>query len=323
MLAKVSMTHSHVVQVGCGVVGKAYVDAFINKGNQVTIIEANHTLISDYRNKGYKIHHINDDLSTVTNVDFVMISVFTPLVGDSITMQYIFSTIPNVTTILRNSPNATILIRSTVKPLITREYKSKLETNLGHQVNVVFQPEFLRAKTAFDDAMNPWCVVFGVADDLPGESLKKLIDFYSIFIAEDQVRIMGYEEAELLKLWHNTFNACKISYFNSCLMMAQAIEKQAGVKINTDYVTSIMTKTCEGLMNPKYGTKTGHAYYGTCLPKDSAEMKWLENNYNLPTQFMKSIVDVNDVIKAGDKEETLDGDCHIPFTTLQQISNIM
>lgn len=316
------MTSKHVVQIGCGVVGKAYVDAFLKKGNDVSIIEANKTLIENYRSQGYNIYHISDDLSSVKNVDFVMISVFTPLVGDSITMQYIYSTLPNVTTILRNSPDAVVLIRSTVKPLVTRDYRSKLEATLGHPVKVVFQPEFLRAKTAFDDAMNPWCVVFGV-DNLDPQYLKKLIDFYGMFIGEDQVRVMSYEEAELLKLWHNTFNACKISYFNSCLMLAQAIENKANVKINTDYVTSIMTKTCEGLMNPKYGTKAGHAYYGTCLPKDSAEMKWLENEYNVPGGIMSSIVAVNDIIKAGDKEEILDGDCHVPFTTLQQISNIM
>jgi UDPglucose 6-dehydrogenase len=171
--------------------------------------------------------------------------------------------------------------------------------------------------------MNPWCVVFGVPDDFQGENLKKLIDFYGMFISPENVRIMSWEEAELLKLWHNTFNACKISYFNSCLMMAEAIEKKANIKINTDYITSIMTKTCEGLMNPKYGITTGHAYYGTCLPKDSAEMKWLEAHYQLPTQLMKSIVDVNDVIKKGDKEEILDGDNHVTFQKLQQISNIM
>jgi UDPglucose 6-dehydrogenase len=251
-----------------------------------------------------------------------MISVFTPLVDDSITMKYIYSTLPNVTTILKNSPDAIVLIRSTVKPLVTRDYRTNLETNLGRDdIRVVFQPEFLRAKSAFEDAMNPWCVVFGISNDLEAEYLRKLIDFYSIFVTEDKVKIMSYEEAELLKLWHNTFNACKISYFNSCLLMAKAIEDKAEVKINTDYITNIMTKTCEGLMNPKYGTKTGHAYYGTCLPKDSAEMKCLEKEYNLPGGFMSSIVEINDVIKKTDKEEILDGDCHISFNQLHLISN--
>lgn len=74
-------------------------------------------------------------------------------------------------------------------------------------------------------------------------------------------------------------------------------------------------------MNPKYDTKTGHGYYGTCLPKDSAEMKFLEKEYNLPFNIMKSIVDVNDVIKKTDKEEILDGDCHISFNQLHLISN--
>lgn len=318
------MTNRHVVQVGCGVVGKAYVDAFLKKNHKVTIIEANDALIAKYKQENYTIHHISDpEINAISNVDFVMISVYTPLVGESITMKYIYSTLPNVTAILKNSPNAIILIRSTVKPLVSRDYKTQLETALGHPVNVVFQPEFLRAKTAFEDALNPWCVVFGLHENFESDNLKKLVDFYSIFISPEQIKVMSFEEAELLKLWHNTYNACKISYFNSCLMLAKAIEKKGNVKINTDYVTQIMTKTCEGLMNPKYGVTTGHGYYGTCLPKDSAEMKCLEKEYNLPTQLMKSIVDVNDYIVQFDECEILDGDNHVPFTTLQQISNIM
>lgn len=303
----------HIVQIGCGVVGKAYVDAFRNKGHKVSIIEANKDLVTKY--SGY---HIHDDLSTIENVDFIMISVFTPLVGDSLTMQYIYSTLPNVATIVKNSPNAIILIRSTVKPMTSRSYRTQLENLVNFKANIVFQPEFLRAKSAFEDALNPWCVVFGVGPDIEGNLLQKLIDFYGMFISEDHIHIMSYEEAELLKLWHNTFNACKISYFNACQLMASAIEKDNNIKINTSYITEMMTKTCEGLINPKYGTTPGHAYYGTCLPKDSAEMKFLEQQY-LSTSFMKAIVDINDIFQKTDKCEFLDGDNHISHEKIKQI----
>jgi hypothetical protein len=47
------------------------------------------------------------------------------------------------------------------------------------------------------------------------------------------------------------------------------------------------------------------------LPKDSAELARLENVYGLPVNMFQAIVDVNNVVKAMDKEEVLDGDHQI------------
>ena len=206
-----------------------------------------------------------------------------------------------------------VIIRSTVPPLTCKDYKKALEQELNSPTQVLFQPEFLRACSAFDDAMNPWHVVIGRDATTDTTELKKL---YGMFIDPSKITEMSVEEAEFLKVMHNCFNANKISFFNSCHLLVNNINSRHSIDIDVNKITSTMVNTCEGLMNAKYGTKAGHAYYGTCLPKDSAELARLEKIYNLPTNLFQAVVDVNDVVKAMDKEEVLDGDFHVKFDKL-------
>lgn len=306
-----------VVQIGCGVVGYAYAQAYKSIGCKVYGIEASKTLVDKYKDE-FEIYHINDDISSIKNVDFIMISVCTPLNGKQLDLSYLFQTIPNVTTILSASPNALVIIRSTVRPTTCESYKEQLDKYLSDvtgsktNVNVLFQPEFLRAATATEDAKHPWHIVIGTDSTT---DVTNLIDLYKRFVGGDEkkISICTIAEAELMKIFHNCFNATKISYFNQCGLLCEAISKEHGFDINIDRITAILSNTCEGLLNPKYGTKAGHAYYGTCLPKDSAELADLENKYNLPVQLFDKVVGVNNVIKSRDKKEVLIGDFHMSF----------
>ena len=76
-----------------------------------------------------------------------------------------------------------------------------------------------------------------------------------------------------------------------------------------------------GILNPRYGTTSGHAYYGTCLPKDSSELRGLEAEYGLQASLFKSVCDVNDIYVGTDVAEVLDGDNHIPSSDLAAIAN--
>lgn len=302
-----------VVQIGCGVVGKAYVSAYQNKNCSVVGIEASQKLVDLYKNE-MEIYHINDDISDVSNVDFIMISICTPLKDDKLDLSYLFSSIKNVSVLVKNSPNAFVVIRSTVPPTTTRKYKSLLEADVGFKVNVLFQPEFLRAVSAVEDALNPWYVVCGVEPDL---DTSKLMDLYSRFIRKDLISFCTIEEAELLKVFHNSYNAAKISFTNQADLLCKAISKMENTTINTETIFAMMVKTCEGLKNSKYGTKPGHAYYGTCLPKDSAELASLEKRYGLEVPLFDSVVCVNNVVKRSDKTEVLNGDHHVSFECLK------
>jgi UDPglucose 6-dehydrogenase len=301
----------HVVQIGCGIVGGAYAKAYQAVNCKVTGIEASQKLIEKYKDD-FQMFHISSNMTSIKNVDFIMISVCTPLneKDDCLDMSYLLSTIPNVATIIRNSPKAYVIIRSTVPPLMTRKYKHLLEDVVGIDVNVLFQPEFLRAKTAIEDAINPWQIVLGMDNR---NNTEKLIKLYTRFASKDKITLMGIEEAELLKIFHNCFNANKISFFNQAQLLCESVNDKHNTKIDIDNITSTLVKTCEGLLNPKYGTKSGHAYYGTCLPKDSAELAKLEKEYKLEVPLYKSVVCVNNVIKEKDTTEVLDGDYHMSY----------
>lgn len=302
-----------IVQVGCGVVGKAYVTAYQKVGCHVIGIEASQKLVNLYKSN-MEIYHVSHNMSDIKGIDFVMISICTPLKEDKLDLTFLFNSIENIAEIVKNSPNALVIIRSTVPPNTTRIYKKKIEDILGHSVNVLYQPEFLRSISAEADAINPWHLVFGVDDNV---DIYKLVDLYTRFVGRECITVMSIEEAELLKIFHNCFNATKISFTNQCDLLCKEISKKHNIGINTDNVMSTMVKTCEGLINPKYGTKPGHAYYGICLPKDSAELASLEKTYNLSVPFFDSVVKVNNEIKKYDKIEHLNGDYHITYDKLK------
>jgi UDPglucose 6-dehydrogenase len=250
----------HVVQIGCGVVGYPYACAYRDAGNRVSAIEANKDLVAKYKSE-LDIYHISDDLSKIDNVDFILISINTPLKGEGLNLGPLMSSVPNVATMLKNSPKALVVIRSTVPPMTCKEYKTRLEQELGGPSKVLFQPEFLRAATAYDDAMNPWHVVIGHDKET---DVSRLLELYKQFISDSKITLMSVEEAEFLKVMHNCFNACKISFFNECFLLVNSINARHSTDININAITSTMVKTCEGLKNAKYGTTSGHAYYGTC-----------------------------------------------------------
>lgn len=307
----------HIVQIGCGVVGFAYVKAYQEAGNKVTCIEANYDIINK-NSAEYEFYHISDDLSHIVNVDFIMISINTPLKGEKLDLTYLFSSIQNVATLLRNSPDAYVVVRSTVPPMTTKEYKAKLEEEFGANTHVLFQPEFLRAKSAFEDALNPWCVVIGLDEGTPED---KLISLYSQFVSRENIYLVNVEEAEFLKLIHNSFNAAKISYFNQCLLLLQKINNKKGTNMDINNITHILPKTCEGLMNSYYGTKAGHGYYGVCLPKDSAEIASLEREYDLQAPLFQAVVGVNKQFEETDVVKPLDGDFQLDHKTMKRISS--
>lgn len=183
--------------------GKAYTEAFTAKGNKVHILEASQEFVDMHRKK-LDIYHISEDINHLKNIDFITIMVCTPLNKEGrLNMNYIYSTLPNVSTVLKNNPDCLVLIRSTVQPMFTKSYTEELRKLLpGQQVHVAFQPEFLRAISSHQDAMNPWLVVLG-STMLDQKYKDRFYDLYAQYVSRDKITELSTEEAELHKIAHN------------------------------------------------------------------------------------------------------------------------
>jgi UDPglucose 6-dehydrogenase len=301
----------NIVQIGYGVLGKAYTKAFLEKGNRVTVIESNKEFVQE--NKSIlDIYHISESIAHISNVDFILLMVNTPLHNGRLNMKYLLSTLPTVSKLLETSPDAMVLIRSTVRPMFCTEYKEKLETLLPNQkITVCFQPEFLRAVSSYEDAKNPWLVVLG-SNNLEPRLRQRFYDLYSQYITTEKIVELSVEEAELHKMAHNCFNAMKISFFNEFHLLAEKMSVQHNIEIDMNKISKVVVQTCEGILNPKYGTTSGHGYYGSCLPKDSAELAGLEKEYDLKSGLFQAVVHMNDVFTARDPAEILEGDNQMP-----------
>lgn len=301
----------NIVQIGYGVLGKAYTRAFQEEGNRVTVIEANQEFVQE--NKPFlDIYHISESLDHILDVDFILLMVNTPLFEGRLNMKYLLSTIPTVSKLLQSNPGAMVIVRSTVRPMFCKEYKEKLESLLPNQtITVCFQPEFLRAVSSYEDAKTPWLVVLG-SNNLDPSLRQKFYDLYSQYITTDKIVELSIEEAELHKMAHNCFNAMKISFFNEFHLLAEKISAQHNIDIDMNKISKVVVQTCEGILNPKYGTTSGHGFYGSCLPKDSAELAGLEKEYELNLGLFQQVVNVNDVFTARDPVEILEGDNQMP-----------
>lgn len=85
-------------------------------GFKVSGIEANKKLIDTLKSEknDRPVYHVDDDMNDIKDVDFILLTINTPLKGRKLDLSYLFSSIRNVAVIIRNNPEAFVVIRSTV-----------------------------------------------------------------------------------------------------------------------------------------------------------------------------------------------------------------
>ncbi len=276
--------------IGSGVVGYATGRGFLKRGFDVTFVDVNPIRIEQIKAEGYKAISAEELKSTKYKkgeeiVNFLAVP--TPTVNKSVDLQYLQSAVAELGVVIKNNKNYQVIVtRSTLPPGTTVELSKKAEEVSGKKVGEDFglcmNPEYLRAYKAVEDFDNPWIVVVGAYDDRSFEILQKV---YKDFAPE--VHRLTIEEAEFQKYVHNLLNAAKISFFNEMREIGKSL------KLDTEKVFDLVTKSAEALWNPKYGTKDMGPFGGVCLPKDTQGfLTWAESQGHDPIH-LRATVEVN------------------------------
>jgi UDPglucose 6-dehydrogenase len=128
-------------------------------------------------------------------------------------------------------------------------------------LELAWNPEFLRQGTAVKDSLVPDRLVYGVADDAGGQRAARTLDtVYAPLLEAGVPRIVcGYATAELIKSAANAYLATKLSYINAMAELCDA----AGADVT-------QLSAAMGL-DPRIGQRylaAGLGFGGGCLPKD-------------------------------------------------------
>tara|TARA_A100001011_G_scaffold396601_1_gene494863 strand:- start:40 stop:873 length:834 start_codon:yes stop_codon:yes gene_type:complete len=174
-----------------------------------------------------------------------------------------------------------IVIKSTLEPESTNKLAAKFS-----RLTFIHNPEFLTARTAFEDFHSQKHIVLGKGPGTSEKHCEKVTSFYNEYYPDAEISGCSAMESESMKIFCNCFYASKIQIFNEYYLLCQ--------KNGSDYkrITELMLKN--GWINPMHTNVPGPdgslSYGGACFPKDTNALLQYMKNMDTPHKVLENIV---------------------------------
>mgnify|MGYP001339748780 CR=1 FL=1 len=255
--------------VGYGFVGKAVDYGFKRNIEKIIIDPKLDTSISNLKSH---------------NPEFIFICVPTPMNLDGDQDSSIIEKV--LAEINKDYSESVVIVKSTVLPSIIE----KLSKSHKH---FVYNPEFLREKTANEDFVNASSLILGGESD----DLKRVAELYN---NHSDCKIVEVHEtdvisASLVKYSINTFLASKVIFFNQLYDIYKALTPD--IKWD-EFITMINSdkRIGESHMDvPGHDGRLG--FGGACFPKDTAALLSLSKDIDKEFSLLKEVIRINNNIR--------------------------
>lgn len=245
------------------------------------------------------------EVKAVLDTEITFLCVGTPSRGDgSIDLTYVLQATEDLASVLsKKSGRHVVVVKSTVLPNTTRDrvipvLLKNSGKQLGTELGVAMNPEFLKEGVAIADFLKPDRVVIGATDDLTFQTLASLYHKVDAPIIRTNL-----STAEMIKMASNAFLAARISLVNEL----GNLSKELGMDFR---------EVAKGVgLDPRVGPlflRSGCGFGGSCFPKDVKSLRAAARSIGMPTDMLDSVLSVNErqprrMIELLEKKMALDG----------------
>jgi UDP-N-acetyl-D-glucosamine dehydrogenase len=234
------------------------------------------TISSSKLNKLKKKFNITNNMSTISNVDVIIICLPTPLIKK--TKKPDMTYIKRICNILKNKirKNQAIILESTTYPGTTREYflpiiqKNKLL--VGKNFYLIYSPER-------EDPGNEKYSIKNIPKIVSGhtKACKEIGSLIYKSVAKRVVTVETLDHAEMVKLYENIFRSVNIGLANE---MKLVCEKMG---LNIYEIINAASSKPFGFL-PFY---PGPGYGGHCIPIDPFYLSWRSKQFGYDPKFIE------------------------------------
>ena len=225
----------------------------------------------------------------VRDTEIALVCVGTPSTADgSVNIRAVVQVVSAIGRALSGSRAAyTVVVRSTLPPGILEDslaprLAAAAGRDLGDDLWICNNPEFLREATAIRDYYDPPFVVVG-ADD--SEAARQVLALYDRVEAEKLVT--DPRTAALTKYACNAFHAVKIAFANEVGAVARSFGADGHA------VMDLVCKDRKLNISRAY-LRPGFAFGGSCLPKDVRALTRHAERDGVDVPLLESILPAND-----------------------------